>query len=400
MEPGVTRHAIETYEPKPKKRRRGVGLCLSGGGFRATLFHVGTLRRLNELDILSKLTTISAVSGGSIAAAHLAAAVPWPIDAPIDDYEGKIAAPLRRLTSRNLRTWPLLTGVFTPLTTVDRMARVYERVLTPMKLVDLPDAPEFVFCATDMAYGVNWTFKKKRMGDYQLGYVRTPAEWPLARAVAASSCFPPLFNPMPVHFEPEEYKFGMAANDRKREECIRNLRLTDGGNYDNMGLEPVWKRHEIVLVSDGGATLDFEGDSNLFNRVLRYSAITDSQARALRKRWLISSFIREELQGAYWGIASAVASYAQNAGAGYSKELAGECIGEIRTDLDAFSEAEAKILENHGYLLADAAISRHLPDFAGGPPAAAPHPEWLDEKRARAALRSSHRRRMLGRWRP
>ncbi|MHB0969721.1 MAG: patatin-like phospholipase family protein [Thermoanaerobaculia bacterium] len=398
MNPTSTEHGLDAYEAKPKKRRRGIGLCLSGGGFRAALFHVGALRRLNELGILSKVTTISAVSGGSIVAAHLASAARWPLPDRIDDFETVVAVPMRRLTAKNLRTWPLLTGILTPATTVDRMARVYERELTPMRLLDLPDAPEFVFCATDMAYGVNWTFKKRRMGDYQLGYVRTPEEWPLARAVAASSCFPPMFNPMPIRFGPEEYKFGMATDDRKRDECIRNLRLTDGGNYDNMGLEPVWKRHEVVLVSDGGATLDFEGDSNLFNRVLRYSAITDSQARALRKRWLISSFIREELAGAYWGIASAAESYGRPKESGYSKELARDLIAEIRTDLDAFSEAEAKVLENHGYLLTDAAIGRHIPRFAKGPTATPPHPEWLDETRVRAALKSSHRRKMAGRW--
>src|SRR5262245_66247182 len=59
--------------------RPGVALCLSGGGFRAALFHLGALRRLNELRVLSRVTHISAVSGGSILAAHLARAVErWP----------------------------------------------------------------------------------------------------------------------------------------------------------------------------------------------------------------------------------------------------------------------------------------------------------------------------------
>src|SRR5689334_8570728 len=49
----------------------GVGLCLSGGGYRAMLFHVGTLRRLNETGWLKKITRVSSVSGGSIVAATL-----------------------------------------------------------------------------------------------------------------------------------------------------------------------------------------------------------------------------------------------------------------------------------------------------------------------------------------
>src|SRR5260370_305678 len=43
-----------------------VGLAMSGGGFRATLFHLGALWRLNELGYLTKLDRISSVSGGSI----------------------------------------------------------------------------------------------------------------------------------------------------------------------------------------------------------------------------------------------------------------------------------------------------------------------------------------------
>ena len=47
-------------------------LALSGGGFRATLFHCGALLRLNELGYLTKISRISSVSGGSIASGMLA----------------------------------------------------------------------------------------------------------------------------------------------------------------------------------------------------------------------------------------------------------------------------------------------------------------------------------------
>src|ERR1035437_6460162 len=49
----------------------GIGLCLSGGGYRAMLFHLGALWRLNELGYLPKLNRISSVSGGSITAGVL-----------------------------------------------------------------------------------------------------------------------------------------------------------------------------------------------------------------------------------------------------------------------------------------------------------------------------------------
>jgi predicted acylesterase/phospholipase RssA len=46
-----------------------IGLALSGGGFRASLFHLGVIRRLEELGIMEKVSLVSAVSGGSIIAA-------------------------------------------------------------------------------------------------------------------------------------------------------------------------------------------------------------------------------------------------------------------------------------------------------------------------------------------
>lgn len=47
----------------------GVAVCLSGGGYRAMMFHVGALWRLHELGLLAQATRVSSVSGGSITAA-------------------------------------------------------------------------------------------------------------------------------------------------------------------------------------------------------------------------------------------------------------------------------------------------------------------------------------------
>src|SRR5213594_2666876 len=90
----VPDYLAERYSPRPKHERRGIGLCLSGGGFRATLFHLGALRRLNEFGILAKLRTISSVSGGSITAAHLATRIAWPLGGPLPDWEDRVAGPL------------------------------------------------------------------------------------------------------------------------------------------------------------------------------------------------------------------------------------------------------------------------------------------------------------------
>ncbi|NTW35692.1 MAG: patatin-like phospholipase family protein, partial [Syntrophobacteraceae bacterium] len=53
-------------KPKP-----GMALCLSGGGYRAMLFHVGAIWRLYEANLLKDVRRISSVSGGSITAGVL-----------------------------------------------------------------------------------------------------------------------------------------------------------------------------------------------------------------------------------------------------------------------------------------------------------------------------------------
>src|SRR5207247_5456521 len=68
----ATDYGLKEYLPVPKGDRRGLALALSGGGYRAALFDLGALRRLNELGVLTRLTTIVSVSGGSVASAQLA----------------------------------------------------------------------------------------------------------------------------------------------------------------------------------------------------------------------------------------------------------------------------------------------------------------------------------------
>jgi NTE family protein len=402
------------YAPLPRNKRKGIGLCLSGGGFRATLFHLGVLRRLNELGVLARgdFRTVASVSGGSIAAAPLAdvftRTVVTPGQAiPREVWDRDLQAPLRALTAKDVRTGPFLRrflpwNLWRTETTVEALARRYERDLTRLRLSALPSRPEFLFLATDMAYGVSWVFSRGWMGDYQVGYVPPPSDFPLARAVAASACFPPLFGPLRLQLDPAELKGGSAPPGDERARCLSDFRLTDGGDYDNMGLEPVWKNHAVVLVSDAGGLFTNQSDQGLLWRVPRYQAIQERQARALRKRWLVASLSEGVLEGAYFGVGSAPSKYGPEF-AGYSKELARDVIAEIRTDLDAFSDAEASVLENHGYLVADAALRRHVPSLLPDalPPAVVPHPDWFPPTRTEQEihweLRRSGKRKAFGR---
>src|SRR5690348_13399280 len=354
--------------PLPRGRRSGVGLSLSGGGFRAALFHLGALRRLNEAGVLHQLDSISSVSGGSIINAFLASNLQFPLAGPVPDWEERIAKPFRAFCAHSLRRKPILQGLLPWKQNSEVLAQQYDSRLTRgKKISELPARPLFIFCGTDLLYGVNWIFTPAKSGDYRAGYLTpTPADWKLSTAVAVSSCFPPVFQPMSLHLDPDALTRG-AARDPGRDKAIAAMRFSDGGVYDNLGLEPIWKTHKTVLCSDGGALFDGNAGKGLIWNVKRWLAIPENQALAVRKRWLISSFqspAEDGLTGTFWGIGSARESYRLPDGSkltgGYSKKLATEVIGCMRTDLDAFSEPEASVLENHGYWLADAGVSVHL----------------------------------------
>lgn len=365
-------------------RRRGTGLCLSGGGFRAALFHLGALRRMHETGLLSRVDTISSVSGGSVIAAHYATRL--AAGGGVRDWEREIAEPFRQIASRNLRNRPLLRSLLPGRRAVEALADVYHDVLTPLSLDELPARPRFIFCATDLGGACNWVFEKSQVGDWRVGYIRpSPAGFPLAMAVAASSCFPPLFQPWKPQFRVGDFVDADIADHDLHRKTVRSLRLTDGGVYDNMALEPVWKSHRNVIVSDGGALIPLGRVGGGVSRLLRYAAVTEHQSRALRKRWLISSFVNGALEGSYWGIATVDDARTEES---YPAEAVGS-IAAVRTDLDTFSDAEQRILENHGYLTA-----AHALGDAAQTPITVPSPEWMNPQKVIAALAKSHRRRL------
>src|SRR5690349_23217085 len=106
--------------PADKERGRpesGIGLCLSGGGYRAMLFHVGALWRLNELGYLPRLDRVSSVSGGSITAGVLAlhwTALGFDATGVSRNFEEKLVRPIRVLASVTIDQWAIGVGVLTP----------------------------------------------------------------------------------------------------------------------------------------------------------------------------------------------------------------------------------------------------------------------------------------------
>src|SRR5207245_10368485 len=96
---------VANYLPSEKKIPDSVGLSVSGGGFRATLFHLGAIRRLNEFGILPKVTTVSSVSGGSILNGFRATRLSSPLRRRIADFDNAVSEPLRHLCSFDIQPW-------------------------------------------------------------------------------------------------------------------------------------------------------------------------------------------------------------------------------------------------------------------------------------------------------
>src|SRR5260221_1705129 len=121
----------------------GIGLCLSGGGFRATLFCLGAIWRLNDACLLPKLSMISSVSGGSIVSGVLALA--WR-NLGFDNagfatrFEDLVASPIRDFCGRNVAVPAAVFGILNPFRTIgDEMVRYYESLYQGATLQDLPD---------------------------------------------------------------------------------------------------------------------------------------------------------------------------------------------------------------------------------------------------------------------
>ncbi len=341
----------------------GIGLCLSGGGYRAMLFHVGSLWRLYDAGLLKEAKRISSVSGGSITAALLG--LKWSRlafgPAAPGDFIRHVVEPIRGLADRTLDVAGVLSGIILPGSSIaDRVARAYEEHLYgDATLQDLPDAPRFVINATSVQSGALWRFSKPYMGDYRVGLVKSPTV-KLATAVAASAAFPPVLSPLTLDLDPSAFD-PTTDGGLQREPYTDEAVLSDGGVYDNLGLETVWKNYGTVLVGDGGGKMSPEPDpeTDWVRHAARVLDIIDNQVRSLRKRQLIASYIEGEREGAYWGIRTNIADYglADPLPCPFDRTLR---LADTPTRLRRLPARLQEQLINWGYAVCDAALRTHV----------------------------------------
>jgi NTE family protein len=273
------------------------------------------------------------------------------------------------LAGKTIDEAAIVGGIFLPSSIADKVADAYrKRLFGNATLQALPaDPPRFVINATNVQTGALWRFSRPYMADYRVGMIRNPAV-ELAVAVAASSAFPPVLSPLRLELDAALYEppSGQPSEDLHREPFLSDVVLTDGGVYDNLGLETAWKHYQTILVSDGGGKMQAEPDpkGDWVRHALRINDLIDNQVRSLRKRQVVGSFEAKERQGTYWGIRSHVADYslADPLPCPPDKTIV---LANTKTRLKRMDTVLQERLINWGYAICDTAMRRWVdPDLA------------------------------------
>jgi predicted acylesterase/phospholipase RssA len=373
-----------------------IGLALSGGGFRATLYHLGLVRFLRDAGLLRQVTHITSVSGGSIIAAHLA--LNWDLySGSAKEFEQAAAKLLAftRLDVRNriVRRFPLGLLVRGPrrllglsnrqLTRTGWLEKQYEKHLFGDKtLFELPERPELHILATNLSEGCLCSFNRdglwmmqEKAGRSQIDRIRVGL-MTVAMAVTASSAFPGFFPPLELT--------GPDVGARGGE--FGRQAYTDGGVFDNLGvrmfrwLTPLLgeeKALDGVLVSDVGKKILVQAShaGGFISTALRSSDIL------MDRVWQLELENFQDTFGFVFAPITDVVGPHEDSTALHAEVQ--RQVANIRTDLDAFSPLEISCLIRQGYCIGRKACRSRTdlfgtelpsdPPWDPVPPASIPH---------------------------
>jgi predicted acylesterase/phospholipase RssA len=363
-----------------------IGLALSGGGFRATLYHLGLVRFLRDAGILGHVTHISSVSGGSITAAHLA--LNWGLYTGSAKEFDQAAAKLLEFTrldirNRIVRRFPLglllrgprrLLGLSNrQLTRAGLLERQYEQhLLGDKSLFELPERPQLHILATNLSEGCLCSFNRdglwmmqEKEGRAQINKIRVGL-MTVAMAVAASSAFPGFFPPL----ELTGHDVGARGGEFGRQA------YTDGGVFDNLGvrmfrwLTPLLTEEKTldgVLIRDVGKRILIQTSQagGLIRTALRSSDIL------MDRVWQLETENFQDTFGFVFARVSDVVGAHEDATALHAEVQ--RQVANIRTDLDEFSPLEASCLIRHGYCIGRKACRSRADLFGSELPS---NPPW------------------------
>jgi predicted acylesterase/phospholipase RssA len=341
-----------------------IGLALSGGGFRATLYHLGVIRYLRDSGALPLVGDIASVSGGSILGAHLV--LNWDRYTGSDGQFAEAAGELVRFVQHDIRNrvvrrlpmlFPVrlagkLTGFsrpgFTPNALLEASYRTF--LYGDRRLFELPERPALHVLATNVSDGVMAVFNReglhiqKRQRAEADPFRHVPGQTAtIAKVVSASSAFPGFFPPVEI----------TAADLGVHEGQFPPESFTDGGVYDNLGIRAfAWltahggRSYRRVIVSDAGKPFQILG-----NAPLGFIAQSIRATDILWDRvWQLERETFGQQPGFHFLPVTRVVDPHDDPQAMHPVIQAE--VASIRTDLDRFSDLEVNALVAHGYEVA------------------------------------------------
>ena len=333
-----------TIEVNGEQKR--IGLSLSGGGFRAAGFHLGVFRKLHELGILWKLDLLTCVSGGSIAGAFITTR--WGDDSALDDLESY-------LRNNSIDIGTVVGGIINPFESrTEVLAEAYkEGFLGKKTLDDLKDGPRIYLNATNMATGNMFFFvagggDKSEIGEHELGQVDAP-NFPISKAVAASSAFPPVYPPLII----KKKHYPVTG--------VRYVALTDGGVYDNLGVNPLLRIQrnslDYSITSDAGKPFEIDPSP------------TESGAGVLKESiGIMMEQVRgQQFQRLFWqheaGEGPKPIWFSIDSQDGEIQPDDAEVASSIATRLRRLNSQEMQVLTRHGGALVHSRLQRYAPEL-------------------------------------
>lgn len=355
-----------------------LALALSGGGVRAAVFHSGVLQRLALDGLLESTTFVSTVSGGSLIVGLVLCqnGHKWPSS---DEFLIEVLPNVRtRLTTATLQWSYAWRSIALPWRLVRGRAHVLARQLESQwdicgSMQDVKEKPRWIVNATCYETGRNWRFSRRRMGDYVANYVLDPVT-PIADAIAASAAVPGAIGPLTIRASEYEWHRYEGNQLVPSSTPAKRYALWDGGVYDNLGLEPLFKPgggfregFDFLLVSDASAQLSLDSCTLKrsvmpWRRAFRLVDVATEQVRGLRARSLVAEFEQSPDAGAYVRIGNTVEriyrDVGRNAPRGDQLSIADVARATgFETTLRRLSRAEFDLLLTHGFEVANATLA-------------------------------------------
>lgn len=331
--------------------QRKIGIALSGGGIRATIFHLGVLKWMAENSMLDDIVRISTVSGASICIGLIYSHnnYRWPTN---KEYISKVLPKIQKIIlEKDIQNISLRKLIVTPWwlsKKVNLVAKVLQKHWgISGNISDLAKKPMWYINCTTFETGKRFRFSQEVMGDYQLGYVEEP-KFSIADAVASSAGFPIFIGPYKMRTDRYLWVKSFYAKKDWASPKNKYIHLWDGGVYDNLGLESVYKLDDggslsegvnYLIVSNASGSSGYKKREKGFSKknLKRLLDIAMDQVGALRTRDVMD-YLKRTNNGLYLKIGNSAKEITE--ASGISGDLKEELIAQCMSSADAIKVRE------------------------------------------------------------